>query len=244
MAIPRINRDSITVQVHQLLQHEIESGNIEPGARIFEERLARQLGISKTPLRLALHQLKQEGIVDIQPRRGVYLAVPTLSEFLELVEMREVLEGLAARRAALQPDRRFVAQMKACFAGFSNSNLNELGAKGKYAAADHRFHRLLVQAANLSVINIRLHMNRLRRSFSKRRDLRPIHQEHLDIIQAIEAGDADEAEALVRMHIRNVPWQEMLQGSNIVSNIVSDVARNDVVGNIAGKLVRHSRRVA
>lgn len=251
MAIPRINRDSITVQVHQLLQHEIESGNIEPGARIFEERLARQLGISKTPLRLALHQLKQEGIVDIQPRRGVYLAVPTLSEFLELVEMREVLEGLAARRAALQPDRRFVAQMKACFAGFSNSNLNELGAKGKYAAADHRFHRLLVQAsgsaelvANLSVTNIRLHMNRLRRSFSKRRDLRPIHQEHLDIIQAIKAGDGDEAEALVRMHIRNVPWQEVLQGSNIVSNIVSDVVRNDVVGNIAGKLVRHSRKVA
>jgi DNA-binding GntR family transcriptional regulator len=120
-----------------------------------------------------------------------------------------------------------------------------------HAAADHRFHRLLVQAsgsaellANLSVINIRLHMNRLRRNFSERRDLRPIHQEHLDIIQAIKAGDADETEALVRMHIRNVPWQELLQGSNIVSNIVSDVARNDVVGNIAGKLVRHSRRVA
>jgi FCD domain len=87
-------------------------------------------------------------------------------------------------------------------------------------------------------------MNRLRRGFSKRRDLRPIHQEHLDIIQAIKAGDGDEAEALVRMHIRNVPWQEVLQGSNIVSNIVSDVVRNDVVGNIAGKLVRHSRKVA
>jgi DNA-binding GntR family transcriptional regulator len=230
----RINRDSITTQVHQLLQREIETGNIQPGARIFEERIAQQLGISKTPLRLALHQLKQEGIVDIQPRRGIYLAVPTLSEFLELVEMREVLEALAARRAALQPERQFVTHMQACFAGFSNANLNELGGRGKYAAADHRFHRLLVQAsgsaelvANLGIINIRLHMNRLRRSFSKRRDLRPIHREHLDIIQAIKAGDAIEAEALVRSHIRNVPWQEVLQGSDI-----------------AGKPMRRSRSAA
>ena len=221
----RINKDSITVQVHQFLQREIEAGNIQPGARIVEERIAQQLGISKTPLRLALHQLKQDKIVNIEPRRGIYLAIPTLPEFLELIEMREVLEGLAARRAALQPDRRFVSQMKACFATFNKANLEELGGKGKYAAADHRFHRLLVQAsgsaeliAKLSVINIRLHMNRLRRGFSKFRDLRPIHQEHVDIIAAIAAGDAKSAETLVRRHIRNVPWQQLLQGSDIVTD--------------------------
>lgn len=240
----RINRDSITAQVHRFLQREIETGNIEPGARIFEERIAQQLGVSKTPLRLALHQLMQEGIVDIQPRRGIYLAVPTPSEFLELVEMREVLEGLAARRAALQPDRKFVSQMNACFAGFTNANINELGGKGKYAAADHRFHRLLVQASgsvelveNLGIINIRLHMNRLRRSFSKRRDLRPIHQEHLDIIQAINAGDARKAESLVRTHIRNVPWQELLQTSDVAGKSLRD-------SDIVNKPTRHSRKVA
>ena len=218
--VARINKDSITAQVHQYSASRNRSWNIQPGARIVEDRLAQQLGISKTPLRLALHQLKQDKIVNIEPRRGIYLAVPTLREFLELIEMREVLEGLAARRAALQPDRKFVQQMKTCFAAFNKANVNELGGKGKYAAADHRFHRLLVQAsgsaelvANLSVINIRLHMNRLRRSFSKLRDLRPIHQEHMDIIGAIEAGDAKSAEVLVRTHIRNVPWQQLLQGS-------------------------------
>ena len=231
----RINKDSITVQVHQYLHREIEAGSIQPGARIVEDRLAQQLGISKTPLRLALHQLKQDKIVNIEPRRGIYLAVPTLRESLELIEMREVLEGLAARRAALQPDRGFVQQMKTCFAAFNKTNVNERGGKGKYAAADHRFHRLLVQASgsaelvsNLSVINIRLHMNRLRRSFSKFRDLRPIHQEHMDIIGAIEAGDAKSAEVLVRTHIRNVPWQQLLQGSEIV----------------VGKAARHPRKVA
>jgi DNA-binding GntR family transcriptional regulator len=223
--VARINKDSITVQVHQFLQREIEAGNIQPGARIVEDQMAQQLGISKTPLRLALHQLKQDRIVDIEPRRGIYLAIPTLPEFLELIEMREVLEGLAARRAAVQPDRRFVSQMKACFAAFNKANLAEIGGNGKYAAADHRFHRLLVQAsgsaeliAKLSVINIRLHMNRLRRGLIKTRDLRPIHQEHVDIIAAIEAGDAKGAETLVRMHIRNVPWQQLLQGSDFLSD--------------------------
>ena len=66
-----INKVSITAQVHQYLQREIEAGNIEPGARILEDRLAQQLGVSKTPLRLALYQLKQQGIVEIQPRRGI-----------------------------------------------------------------------------------------------------------------------------------------------------------------------------
>jgi GntR family transcriptional regulator of vanillate catabolism len=226
-----INKDSITAQVHQYLQREIEAGAIRPGARIVEEQLARQLGISKTPLRLALHQLKQEGIVDIKPRRGIYLALPTLDEFLELIEMREVLEGLAARRAAQQQDRRFLQQMKSCFAPFTAANVNTLGT-GRYAAADHRFHRLLVQAsgsaelvATLSVVNIRLHMNRLRRSFSRHRDLRPIHQEHLDIIRAIETGDAHRAEALVHDHIRNVPWQEVLQGSDIAAERPSRPSR-------------------
>lgn len=224
----RIVTDSITDQVHQFLQREIEAGNIHPGARIVEEDIARKLGISKTPLRLALHQLKQEKIVKIESRRGIYLAVPTLTEFLELIEMREVLEGLAARRAAMQADRRFVSQMNACFAGFTKANVNQLGGKGKFAAADHRFHRLLVQAsgsaelvANLSVINIRLHMNRLRHSFSRSRNMRPIHQEHVDIIAAIAAGDAESAEALVRRHIRNAPWQQIIEDGGVVAETAS-----------------------
>ncbi len=218
-----INTDSITSQVHQLLQREIEAGKMEPGVRIVEEQLAQQLGISKTPLRLALHQLKQQGIVNIEPRRGIYLAVPTLEEFLELIEIREVLEGLAARRAAAQSDKRFVQQMKACFAGVNKSNVNEFGARGRYAAADHRFHRLLAQASGsasltsqLTIINIRLHMNRLRRNYSKFRDLRAIHQEHLDIIAAIEGADQRRAEALVRAHIRNVPWEEVVKTTDVV----------------------------
>lgn len=212
----RLKQDSITDQVRELLQRDIEAGRIKPGARIYEETLAKELGISKTPLRLALYQLKQDGIVRIEPRQGIYVALPTVKEVLELIEMREVLEGLAARRAARHTNADLVARLRACFAGFEESNLAE--RRVKYAAADHKFHRLLVQASesqelikSLEVMSIRLHMNRLRAALSRQHDLRPIHTEHMAIIGAIEAGDAQKAESLVRRHVRNVPWQTVLK---------------------------------
>jgi DNA-binding GntR family transcriptional regulator len=210
-----IRRESITEQVRDILQREIETGNIEPGARIFEEKLAQQLGISKTPLRLALHQLKQDGIVRIAPRQGIYLAVPTREEVTELIEMREVMEGLAARRAARRCDPQDLERMRGCFTGFSEANVND--RRSKYANADHRFHRVLVAASGskelirvLDVVNLRLHMNRIRLIFSRGHDLVPIHREHMAIIDALAAGDARRAELLARAHVRNVPWQTVI----------------------------------
>jgi DNA-binding GntR family transcriptional regulator len=218
----KLNQDSITDQVYALLNRDIEAGRFEPGARIFEEPLARELGISKTPLRLALHQLRRDGVVRIAPRRGIYLANPTLAEVIELVELREVLEGLAARCAALQPDRRFVDRLESCLAGFSESNLRE--RRAKYAAADHRFHMLLVEASGsgelaktLQVINIRLHAHRLDKTATH--DLRPIHRQHLGIITAVKAGDAPKAEELARSHVRHQLALKMLKDSEIGSEV-------------------------
>jgi DNA-binding GntR family transcriptional regulator len=211
----RINQRSIIDQVREILQRDIEAGRMKPGERIFEDALAKDLGISKTPLRLALHQLKQDGIIRIASRQGIYVAMPTPTEILELIEMRELLEGLAARRTARKADADLIARMYACFAAFDEGNLAE--QQLKFAAADHKFHRILVEACGsreliktLETINIRLHMNRFRAALSRRHDLRPIHREHMAIIRAIKARDARKAEALIRRHVRNVPWQTVL----------------------------------
>ena len=198
---------SIADQVYEVLNRAIESGQFAPGARVHEDEIARDLGISKTPLRLALHQLRRDGVVRIEPRKGIYLAVPTLTEIIELIEVREVLEGLAARRAAQQSDRGFVGEMEACLKPFSEENLGR--RRLKYAAADHRFHSLLVEASGsaelvkaLQVINIRLHQHRLDNQ-AIGHDLRPIHRQHLMIIRALKAGDAERSETLVRDHVRH-----------------------------------------
>ncbi len=211
----KLRKESITQQVLDILQSEIEAGRIEPGARIFEERLAERLGISKTPLRLALHQLKQSGIVRIAPRQGIYLAVPTREEVTELIEIREVMEGLAARRVARTAGKATLAALRSCFAGFTEANVNE--RRSKFANADHAFHRTLVTASDskeliraLAVVNLRLHMNRLRLIFSRGHDLRPLHKEHMALIDALAARDVRKAELLARAHVRNVPWQTVL----------------------------------
>lgn len=203
----RIKYDSITDQVYHILQRAIEAGHFEPGARIFEAELAEELGISKTPLRLALHQLRRDGVIRIEPRKGIYLAKPTVTEVVELIEMREVLEGLAARRAASLPDRRFVGDLEACVSAFNEASLAQ--RRFEYATADHRFHTIIVQASgsgelirSLQVINLRLHQHRLDNQ-ADGHDLRPIHRQHLNIIRAFRVGDAAKAEELVRLHVRH-----------------------------------------
>jgi DNA-binding GntR family transcriptional regulator len=208
---------SIADQVYEVLNRAIESGRFAPGARVHEDEIARDLGISKTPLRLALHQLRRDGVVRIEPRKGIYLAVPTLTEIIELIEVREVLEGLAARRAALQVDRSFVGEMEACLRPFSEENLGR--RRLKYAAADHRLHSLMVKASGsaelikaLQVINIRLHQHRLDNQ-TVGHDLRPIHRQHLGIIRALKAGDAEGAERLARDHVHHQLALKMLKES-------------------------------
>jgi DNA-binding GntR family transcriptional regulator len=202
----QLNLESITDQVRHILQREIEEGRLTPGTRIREDEFAKELGISKSPIRVALHQLKQDGIVRIEARRGFYVAMPTTEQVLELVEMREVLEGLSARRAAVRPDKGFVTELSACFSGFRERDLPK--RRLEYSRADLRFQRLLAKSSQsselirtLEVINLRLHMSRLYAGLMANHDLVPVHQQHLEIIAAIKAGDPDRAEAATCAHV-------------------------------------------
>jgi DNA-binding GntR family transcriptional regulator len=202
----KLNLVSITDQVRHLLQREIEDGNLTPGTRLREDHFAQELGISKSPIRLALHQLKQDGIVRVEARRGFYVAMPSAEQVLELTEMREVLEGLAARRAACRNDKAFVQELRDCFAGFKEQDLSK--CRMEYSRADLRFQRLLAEASQsveliraLENVNLRLHMSRLYADLMANHDLVPVHKQHLQIIAAIEAGDPDRAETAAAAHV-------------------------------------------
>lgn len=223
----KLNFDSITDQVRALLQREIEAGRLSAGTRIREELFAEQLGISRSPLRFALYQLKQDGIIRIESRKGFYVAIPTPREMTELLEMREVLEGMAARRAARRTSEKMVRRLADCFKTFDDDNINE--RRLDFAIADHKFHRRLVEASEsaeliktLEIINIRLHMNRLRVRLSRERDLVPMHHEHLAIIEAIRAGDAQRAETLASAHVAGVPWHSLLDEAGSLTSAVKE----------------------
>ena len=91
---------SLTAQVHERLRAEILGGTIAPGAHLSVPSIARRLGVSRTPVREALFRLEQDGLVRSLPHRGVVVLTPDPADLRELFEVREALEGMAARVAA------------------------------------------------------------------------------------------------------------------------------------------------
>jgi len=211
----RIRQESISDQVYRLLCEDIRAGRLQPGERIVEEKIAAELGVSKTPLRLALHQMKRDGLVRVVGRSGTYVATPSLTEVLELMELRGVLEGLAVARMTRTGRKvEYLTKIKACLARFDENTVNE--HRREFAASDLQFHRLLVLGSRsrelinaTETLSLRLHLNRLRKTMSDQHDLRSVHREHLTIVDAVEAGNATLAENLVRAHIRSIAVREI-----------------------------------
>src|ERR687884_94343 len=89
-----------SVAATEVIREAIVDGRLAPGARLKEEELARELGISRTPIREALLILQAEGLVDAAPNRGATVRAHTAQDLDDLYQLRALLEGFAARRAA------------------------------------------------------------------------------------------------------------------------------------------------
>ena len=139
-----IGPPSLVETVMARLRDEILSGELAPGDRIVEEQLTRQLGISRAPLREALRQLGQQGLVEHLPRRGVRVATLSETEVDELFELRDVLErhaiGVALRRVDLD-----LTGLDAALDMLADAV--ETGDGLVAAAAHRRFHLALVELA-------------------------------------------------------------------------------------------------
>src|SRR4030043_1484157 len=102
------NPTLIRGQIYNKIKQEILSGNISPGSRVLEGRLAKQIDVSRTPVREALHVLEMEGFLESFPRVGYRVRQITWVEAIEINEIRAVLEPLAARRAIESEDQDYL----------------------------------------------------------------------------------------------------------------------------------------
>lgn len=98
----RISHLSLTARVHQTLRSWLSGGELEPGQKLTGRILAEKLGVSQTPVREALLQLVAEHALTMNPNRSITVPVLSKEKFIELRDMRVVLEGLAAKFAAMQ----------------------------------------------------------------------------------------------------------------------------------------------
>jgi DNA-binding GntR family transcriptional regulator len=189
-----------------VLRERILSGRYAPGATLAQERVAAELGIGRTPTREALRILEQEGLVEVEGRRGARVVSADRHRVVAALQVRGVLDGLAARLAAAQPDRhswlpyldRLLAEERRLAAEPSSRELRQTIADFHAAITHLSGNRFLVSQLGLVHLTVQvLTPDAVLDETAARRTIR----DHRAIRDAIEHGDGEAAETLARAHI-------------------------------------------
>lgn len=199
--------ENLDQQAYLVIKAMINDRRLAPGDKISQEKLAAELGISRTPLISALKFLEKEKLVEARPRRGYYVRAFDQDEMVSIFELREVLEGLAARRAATTISDSQVTQLRRFFAEFTGKGA--ITDYRNYCREDRRFHNFVTRIAAREFLESILSTYNII-SFSYQRVaseglVRPPDEtlgEHLAIIEAICRRDAQAAEAQMRRHFK------------------------------------------
>jgi DNA-binding GntR family transcriptional regulator len=198
---------NLDAKVYTRLKAMILDRKLFPGEKIPQEKLARELGISRTPLVSALKYLEKEKLVESRPRRGFFVRLFNKQEMIAIFELREVLEGLAARRAALSISDRGIKQLKSFFQSFQNlGNIQNIKA---YAEEDRRFHHFILDIGAkeflksiLETYNIIIYSYQVTSSEGLVQSPDDSIQDHLAVIAAVCRRDGESAENLMRRHLK------------------------------------------
>ncbi len=172
--------------------------------RLDERALSLQFGVSRTPLREALAQLEQEGLVRIAPRRGIFIVRKTKAEILEMITVWAALESMAARLATEVATDEEIAGLHGLVDTFDNADLDD--HMGEYSDANIRFHAAIIALSGCRLISeitngLFTHVRAIRqRTIAERDRARRSIIDHKEIVEALEARNGERAERLVREH--------------------------------------------
>jgi DNA-binding GntR family transcriptional regulator len=195
--------------VYDALIDLIVGGELPPGQHMVETDLARQLGVSRQPIREALHRMEAEGWVDLRPSQGAFVHVPTDSEVDELLDVRALLEAETARLAAagrVRPDPQArqgqLARLRdICREGQAAAEADDFGGA---VTANNAFHaEIAVMGGNAVLAELADIVGRRVQWYYRMVAPARGHgswAEHAEMIDVIEAGDPERAQALARKH--------------------------------------------
>ena len=193
--------------VFNTLRQAILRGELKPGERLMEIQLANKLGVSRTPIREAIRKLELEGLVSIIPNKGAYVTGITRKDVEDIYAIRSLLEGLCARWATAHITEKQLDALE------ENIYLSEFHAsKGhaqKLTELDDQFHDILYEACSSKMLEHQLrdfheYVRRMRKQnlSGSERGLEAV-LEHKQIMEAIRQKDADRAQELAALHMRN-----------------------------------------
>jgi DNA-binding GntR family transcriptional regulator len=199
--------ENLDHKAYLILKDMIVDRKLLPGDRIHQEKLAHDLGISRTPLVSALKFLEKEKLVQSKPRRGFYVRLFSKEEMVSIFELREVLEGLAARRAALLITDRQIRTLNGFFDDFID--VQDIADLKAYAREDRRFHTFIIDIGSKEFLKSILETYNIM-SFSYQRvaseglvrSPNETIDEHRNLIHAVARRDPEAAEELMRLHFK------------------------------------------
>lgn len=188
--------------VYEALVELVVGGGLRPGQHLVESDLARQLGVSRQPVREALHRLEAEGWVDLRPSQGAFVHVPTEREINQLLDVRELLEAETARLAARSVTPETIAGLRAIWQ--NGMTAADSGDLDRVVVANSTFHAEIAAGAGNEVLSdlagiVSRRMRWYYRLVAPSRG-QESWAEHQQLIEAIEAGDEERAAAVARSH--------------------------------------------
>lgn len=201
--------ETLSDHIFKKIQAAIVKGEIAPGSKISEPELARQHGVSRGPLREALHRLEGQKLLVRVPHAGARVVSLSQQELSELYEIRESLEGMACRLAAERMPRAEIAELRGVLEAHERDAAFQAGLGYYQQEGDYDFHYRIVKGSGNQMLFRMLcdelyqlaRMYRIQYSTTPNRP-RQAYAEHHRILDAIADRDGELAEILMRRHIR------------------------------------------
>jgi DNA-binding GntR family transcriptional regulator len=214
-ALHPIAGTSLASEAFTKIVEAITSGEFEPGEKLSEAELARQLGISRGPLREALGRLEGR-LVTRTPRLGVSVITFSKADLEQLFLVREALEGMAARLAAERATGRELDRLEEMLAHHAEQPALAAGEAYVQRSTDEDFHFAIAKAARcerlelllLDGVYYQLRLNRLRSSTRPGR-AQAAFNEHKAILAALQGRNPSSAEEAMRNHVRNARFSTL-----------------------------------
>jgi DNA-binding GntR family transcriptional regulator len=197
----------------RIIREEILSNRLRPGQSLNERSLSQRLKVSKTPIREAIQLLHKEGLIELVPQKGAFVAQITLNDIREIMQIRLGLEPLAASFAASSHNAEELAALEKEFVSFAENTPKDYKTTHE---AGRRLHMYIIRCTRnqrmiglLESLNDQMDRIRSLFYFDLSQDyVDQIFEEHTLIIKAIKEGDSVQAEEIMKTHIRNY-WERL-----------------------------------
>ncbi|MDQ0511718.1 DNA-binding GntR family transcriptional regulator [Angulomicrobium amanitiforme] len=197
---------SVVDQLYATLRGAIIDNDLSPGARISETEIAQHYGVSRQPVREAFIKLANEGLLEIRPQRGTFVAKISRPAVMDARFVREAVEADIVKLLAQAPEPTLIADLR----GHLVRQREIIGGSARdFMEADEAFHHTLAAGAGKEnawrvIVEMKAQMDRVRFLSSMHFSVARLVDQHTQLVDAIAAGDAVGAEQAIRSHLRGI----------------------------------------